>query len=289
MHGIKKVVLFGTVVFLAMGAVSCAPTEKIRTQDESVSTQKKVVVSVPPQKYFVEKIGGKRVSVTSMVEKGADPHSYEPKPSQMKAIEEADLYVTIGVQFEEVWIKKFQSMNSNMNVADQGEGVQRIVHAEHADPHIWLSPKRALIQAQNIYTTLVLIDPESEAYFAENLADFLEEIRLLDADVTHELEAAENNYFLVFHPAFSYFADDYGLTEMAIEVGGKEPSPRELSQVIARAKTENIKTIFIEPEFDKKSAETVAAEINGAVEEIDPLAENWNANLRAIARALSSK
>jgi zinc transport system substrate-binding protein len=261
-------------------------------------------VSILPQEYFVEKIGGDRVEVNVMVEPGASPATYEPKPQQMKALSEAEAYVSIGVPFEKAWMEKIKGVNPQMLVIDSTQGIERMemvahhhhgeAEAEHAhehdhgaetlDPHVWLSPQLVKVQAENIYQSLVSIDPENEAEYQANLAQFLTEIDQLDQQIKQNLTGIENRQFIVFHPAWGYFARDYDLEQVSIEVGGQEPSAAELGEIVKEAQAENIKVIFAQPEFSTKSAETIAQEIDGQVLLITPLAPDWSNNLLQVSQ-----
>jgi len=266
-----------------------------------------ITVSVVSQEYFVEKIGGDRVSVNVMVEPGASPHTYEPKPQQLQALSEAEAYVTIGDTFEDAWMTRLKSVNQNMIIIDSGAGIERLPLSHHhhheeegeehgeetLDPHIWLSPKLVKIQAQNIYEGLVKLDPAGATEYKTNLENFLKEIDTLDEEIRKNLAGINNRKFMVFHPSWGYFAHDYNLEQIPIEVGGVEPSAAELGKLIAEAKEEGIKVIFAQPEFSTKSAQTIAREIGGEVLLITPLAPNWSENLLQVSeifgKALNSK
>ncbi len=271
---------------------------------ETTSEPLDITVSILPQEYFVEKIGGDRVEVNIMVEPGASPATYEPKPQQMKALSEAEAYVSIGVPFEKAWMDKIKGANPQMLVIDSAQGIERmemVAHHHHGeaeaehdhdhdhgaetlDPHIWLSPQLVKLQAENIYQGLVKIDPENEAEYQANLAQFLTEIDQLDRQIKQNLTGIENRQFIVFHPAWGYFARDYDLEQVSIEVGGQEPSAAELGEIVKEAQEEKIKVIFAQPEFSTKSAETIAQEIDGKVLLITPLAPDWSNNLLQVSQ-----
>lgn len=267
-----------------------------------------ITVSILPQEYFAEKIGGDRVEINVMVPPGGSPATYEPKPQQLKDLSEAEAYISIGVPFENAWMDKIQSVNSQMLVIDSSQGIERLEMAAHhhhdkdraeeeehehdraegtLDPHIWLSPQRVKIQAQNIYQGLVTIDPENEATYQANLTQFLSELDRLDRQIKQNLAGVENRKFIVFHPAWGYFAQDYDLEQVSIEVGGQEPSAAELGALIQQANAENIKVIFAQPEFSTKSAETIATEIAGEVLLITPLAPDWSNNLLQVSQTFA--
>lgn len=260
-----------------------------------------IVVSILPQKYFVERIGDRYVTVTAMVPPGAEPHTFEPKPEQLKALSRARAYLRIWIEFESAWMNKFTAANPRMQIVDTTQGIQRIPIAgefqkqaktahqsETLDPHIWLSPKLVKIQAKTIYDTLVGLDAQHQAVYQANLQRFLADLDKLDADIQQSLKGVTNRKFIVFHPGWGYFARDYQLEQVPIEVGGQEPSAAELAQLIRQAKRENIKVVFAEPQFSQQAAETMAKEIGGKVLLIDPLAQDWMKNMQKVSHTLAS-
>lgn len=272
----------------------------IQTPTETPNSLVDLTVSIMPQKYFVEKIGGKNVRVNVMIPPGVDLHSYEPKPQQLQALNNAEAYITVGVAFETAWMDRIKAANQTMLIVDSTQGIERIPMVEHhheegeshgveetLDPHIWLSPKLVKIQAQNIYNGLVKIDPQRQAEYQANLKQFITEIDQLDQQISQKLTPLKNRKFMVFHPAWGYFAQDYNLEQEPIEVGGQEPSAAELADLISEAKQENIKIIFTQPEFSPRSAETIAQEIGGKVVMISDLDENWSDNLLKVSETLS--
>lgn len=259
----------------------------------------RVGVSVVPQKYFVERIGGQWVDVTVLVPPGADAHTYEPKPAQLKALSQAQLYFRIGIEFEAAWMDRLVA-GSALRVVDTTQGVTFIPMAEGhhhedeeeheegaPDPHIWLSPRLVKVQAQNIHAALVAADAAHRESYDENLRQFLGEIDALDADLQESLRTLASRKFMVFHPAWGYFAYDYDLEMIPIEVGGQEPSAQEMASLIAEAKEEGIRIVFAQPSLSARTAEIVAREIGGEVLLIDPMAEDWPTNLRRVAQTLA--
>ena len=242
------------------------------------------IVSVVPQKVFVEKIGGNKVSVTLMVKPGSSPHSYEPKPSQMKDIAKADIYFSIGVEFEKVWLTRFTNQNHNMKVIDLGYGVIK----KNKDPHIWTSPKNVKIIANNIYNSLVKNDLKNKTYYKNNYDKFLKELDELDLAIKTILkDTPKDSKFMVFHPAWGYFARDYHLIQLPIEVDGKNPKPRDIVKLIIKAKQAKVKAILTAPEFSIKVATQIAKELNIKVVPISPLAKKWNDNMIFLAHVVS--
>jgi zinc transport system substrate-binding protein len=261
-----------------------------------------VTVSIPPQKHFVERVGGAAVKVNIMVRPGSSPHEYEPTPQQMAALARSKAYFAIGVEFEQAWLPRFRRAAKGLEVVDTIVGIQRLKMAEartvgkhshahdHAgdDPHVWLSPPLVRIQAMNIRDALIRLDPARAADYHRNYEAFARDINRVDEAIMAALTSAppERRKFLVFHPAWGYFARAYGLTELAIEVDGKEPGPRQLAAVIDIARKEGIGVIFVQPQFSRRSAETVAQALSARIATLDPLAEDWSANLETAARAL---
>jgi zinc transport system substrate-binding protein len=268
------------------------------------------VVSILPEQTFVNAIGGDKVNVSLMVQPGNSPHTYEPKPSQMIDIAKADLYFAIDVEFEHVWLPKFQSLNPKMQVIDLADNVTKMQmqdkheseaedehhneHEEHEhegeDPHIWTAPSNVKIIAENIYNALKKIDPINADYYKKNLDIFLASIDETDRQIIHILSSIENERrFMVFHPSWGYFAKAYNLVQIAVEVGGKEPKPKELIHLLTEAKEEKVKAIFTQPEFSDTVAKIIAKELHIPVVKVSPLAANWSENLINIAKAIAGK
>ncbi|WP_457595132.1 metal ABC transporter solute-binding protein, Zn/Mn family [Hydrogenimonas sp.] len=260
-----------------------------------------VVVSIVPQKTFVEKIGGDHVEVTAMVKPGANPATYEPKPSQMKRIAEADLYFAVGVPFEKAWLPRFAAQNPNMKIVDTTRGIQKRPMARHhhheegshhsghshdsPDPHVWLSPRLVKIQARNIAEALMAIDPAHEAAYRRNLKRFEAEIDEVDQTVRKILTPCRGETMMVFHPSWGYFARDYGLKQVPVEIEGKEPKSRKLLELIHEAEEEGVKALFVQPQFSTRTAKAIAKAIGAQIVTADPLAPDWAENLVRIARS----
>ncbi|MFO8011345.1 MAG: zinc ABC transporter substrate-binding protein [Dehalococcoidia bacterium] len=247
-----------------------------------------IVVTILPQVEFVENVGGEKVSVTVMIPSGASPHTYEPKPSQIRGLAEAEMYAKIGsgIDFELTWMDNLIEQNRNMLVVDCSDGVELIEAEGSSDPHIWMSPVNAQKMVRNICDGLIEIDPENRDFYEANYDAYIQEIAKADRGIREALTGIENRSFMVYHPAFGYFADEYGLTMMAVEEEGKEPAARSLADLIDEAREQGIKVIFVEPQFNPKSAEVVAHEIGGRVVAIDPLAEDYIANLSRITNCI---
>jgi zinc transport system substrate-binding protein len=266
-----------------------------------------VAVSILPQEEFVEKVGGDRIKAVVMVPPGEEPATYEPTAEQLTEISKAKMYAIVGsdLPFEKVWMDKIESVNSEMLIVNCSEGIElREMAAHHhegeeheteeneteadaegesIDPHVWTSPLNVKIMVQNIYEGLSEIDPDNESYYAANRDAYLEELDDLDARIKSRLEGAEGKNFMVFHPAWGYFADDYGLNMISIEIEGKEPSAQDLTNLINDAKENNVTVIFVQAQFSTQSAEAIAEEIGGEVVSVDPLAENYIENMDEVS------
>jgi zinc transport system substrate-binding protein len=271
-----------------------------------------VVVSILPQRQFVERIGGDKVDVTVMVPPGASPHTYEPTPSQMKDVDDAKLYAKVGsgVEFETAWMDKILAANDKMLLVDCSKGIQLLEMAEHhhhedeeddhheddhdedehddheqggLDPHIWTSVKNVKMMVENIYNSLIQVDPENSQYYMENKNTYLKELDELDSNLEGSFSGLESKKFMVFHPAWGYLANDYGLTQVPVEQEGKEPSAQELAHLIDEAREENIRVVFTSPQFNKATADSIANEIGGTVVMIDPLAEDYVSNMQMVS------
>lgn len=261
-----------------------------------------VTVSIAPQKYFVKEIGGNNVDVNVMVPAGAEPDDYEPTPNQVVLLNKSKLYFSIGVPFEKSWLNKFKSSAKDLTIVDTQQGIERMPMAYNddgeripatsgiKDPHIWLSPALVRIQAMNIRDALIKVDPQHQQEYRENYLKFSKKINQIDdalIAITAKIPAAHNQ-FMTYHPAWGYFATDYGLRQLPIQDEGKEASAQRLKSLIDTAKKQHIKVIFIEPQFSKEQAKVIANAIGGKVVAINPLAEDWGNNLLTVANAFES-
>lgn len=280
-----------TIMIFALMTAACTPvtTPTATPSPEGSNEPQNITVSILPQKYFVERIGGDLVNVSVMVQPGESPATYEPKPEQMTALANSVAYISIGVPFEKAWLEKFQAANPSMKMVDTTQGIDRKATSDGGfDPHIWLSPSLVKIQSKTIYSALAELDPDNEGVYKANLDAFISDIDKLDANIRATLEKTESKKFVVFHPAWGYFAQDYGLEMIPVEVGGQEPSAQELAALIEQAKAENIKVVFAQPEFSQEDAETIAQEIGGEVILIGPLNPDWLNNLNKVAETFAN-
>lgn len=252
-----------------------------------------VVVSVAPEVEFVKAVGGDKVNVTLMVPPGADPHTYEPQPNQLREVSNARMYVEVGtpLEFELNFMDRIKSINPDMLVVNSSYGITLIVnnaeHEDNSDPHVWVSPKNAKIMVENIYQGLIKVDPVNQEYYKNNRDQYLLKLDELDKNITESLKGKVNTNTLVYHPAWGYFCNDYHLQQIAIESGGKEPTSQGIAQLIDLARKNGIKVIFVEPQYNPRSAEVIASEIGGQVVVVDDLGENYLENMKNINEAFS--
>lgn len=284
----------------------------------SVASASKLNVAVTLQPYakIVEEIGGDRVSVISMIPPNADPHSYEPKPGVLKTFSKADLYLSDSSGLDQVWLPRFLSVNKKIEMVYISSGVSwmqesedhhhghhhdhhhhgedhhenKHKHEENAslDPHLWTSPKQVIKLAENVLSALIKKDAASKSYYESRYQLFIEKWTSIDQFIEKTVSQIpeKRRIFIVFHPSYGYLARDYGLIQRAIEVEGKEPKPQDLKALILEAQKNDIRAIFVQPQFSKRSAESIAKQLNAVVVSTDPLAYDIEKNLRNFIQAL---
>jgi len=284
--------MFKHVLFIAIAAVLWMTAASCNTAAPA-QVEKKigVAVTILPQREFVARVGGDKVDITVMVPPGASPHTYEVTPAQMVLLSRAKVYCKVGspIEFELAWLDKLLAQNKDMLVVDCSKGIDFVESDDPdepgTDPHIWTSPRNVKIMVQNICTGLSQVDPPNRQYYEGNRDSYLKDMDGLDAEMAALLKGTGNHTFIVYHPAWGYFARDYGLRQLGIEQEGKEPKAAYMSRLINEARLQNIKVIFVSPEFDSRSAEAIAREIGGKVVIIDPLAGDYLDNMRKVAAA----
>lgn len=283
----------GLVAALVVSGVACGQDEE---QEDGIG----VIVTIPPLGDFVSKVGGEKVRVTVMVPAGASPHSYDPTPSQMTRVANADLYAKVGsgVEFELVWMDRILEQNEDMLVVNSAEGVQLMPvnggggngdgdrGRSGTDPHIWMSPLNAMRMVENITDGLTQIDPGSRTYFEERRDAYLRELTELDQDIREGLAGVANHAFMAYHDSLGYLAAEYGLTMLVIEAEGKEPKGAGIARSIDLAKEHDIDVIFASPGSSPESAGVIAREIGGRVALADSLAADYVSNMRDLTAEL---
>ena len=265
-----------------------------------------VAIGVAPLKYIAQKIGGNLILATVLVPAGADAHTYEPKPSQMRAVAGAAMYLSVGLEFEEAWEPRLKAANPKLLFVHTDKDLSKLPmpaghedhhkpaakehgskdhHAEESDPHVWVAPSQMKRIAANIAAAFAKADPAHAKVYEENLASLLREVDGVDGQLRATFSAipAAKRGFLVFHPAWGYLAKDYGLTQRAIEFEGTEPSPKRLGAIISEAKAKGDKVIFVQPQMSRRTADSIAKAIGARLIVADPLAEDWATNLLGVA------
>jgi zinc transport system substrate-binding protein len=268
------------------------------------SNQERIIfTSVMPHKYIVTRIAGDLFEVHTLADSRQNHHSYSPTAGQIVKLSSAALYFRTGVEFEESIISKLEKnmkrlgiidMRNNIRLRDSEETCDHEDHDHHhntsviKDVHIWLSPRLMKIQASTVFNELSRIDSLNIHFYRKNLDLLLNELDSLDLHLKRLLEPYKGSELFVFHPAFGYLADDYGLIQRAVEIDGKEPGAKALANVIEKAKISRPKVIFVQPQFSDKSAQTIAGQIGCAVVSINPLPEDYIAEMKSVAEKIEA-
>lgn len=259
-----------------------------------------VLVSVPVYKQFIQEIAGDTVQVQLMVPVGASAHTYEPSPRQMTQASKADLWFITGETFETKAVKAIQSYNRNFKSVDLRANLALIkdgesqcthckCHPDGLDLHFWLSPRLAKIQVQTITKALQERYPAYSSMYQNNSLKVQEKLDALNKDMTALLgDGSTKRLIVVAHPAYAYMERDYGIIQKSIEIEGKEPSPRQMTELIRNARTSGVKIIYTEPQYPSKGAKLIAQEIGGTVVELDPYSEYYFEMMRKTAQSFSS-
>ena len=258
-----------------------------------------ITVSILPQKYFIEKIAGNRFKVNVMIPPGASPATYDPPPARIMQLHRSKMYLQMGfLGFEQAWTENIATANPGLKIKNVSKNIDLIYDHEHhgknnhdlrgIDPHTWMSVKNAGQMAYNFLEALIEADPDREEEFKANYHNFIAEIDTLDQFIEKKFQHIHSRKFLIYHPALSYFAKDYRLEQVAIEKEGKSQSPYYIQEVIRQATNEKISVIFVQKQFDIENAKAIAKEINGNVIRIDPLAYNWEWQIREMTEALAN-
>lgn len=282
----NKITLILIFVGLSLGFQSC-------NSNKNKVDNKLISVSILPQKYFIERIAGNDFKVNVLIPPGASPASYEPTPKQMKDMSASPVYLRIGhIPFEKAWLNKLFEGNDHIKSIDMSEGIElirgpEVRHGDHfheggIDPHIWSSPKTAMKLIANTYKVLVQLAPEKEQEYTSNYIKLMSDINVIDKGAETIFADMPNKAFMIYHPALSYIARDYGLTQISIEHDGKTPSPAHMKNMLDLAKKHKIKTVFLQKQFNIENATIIAKEINAELIQIDPLSADWLAEMNRI-------
>jgi len=244
-----------------------------------------VFVSIPPQKYFVERIGGDRVEVSVMLEPGHAPETYEPPPRKIAAMQSARLYLLMNVPFERGWVDALPAEGPRFTVVDTGPGGAGA--ADDGDPHAWVAPEDAGRIAAVVFEALCAADPEGVDAYRGAYDRLVAELGVLDGEIRDLLGRPRTPYFIISHASLGRFAAAYGLRQIALEEGGKEAGPRRIAEIIGTARREGIRTVLVQSQYHSGASRILAVELGAEVVEIDPLAEDYSTGMRAVARAIA--
>ncbi|MDR0745758.1 MAG: zinc ABC transporter substrate-binding protein [Mediterranea sp.] len=288
----KTMIRSGAILFI-IALSACTGQGKKETKERTIT------VTIEPQRYFTEAIAGDRFRIVSMVPKGSNPETYDPTPKQLVSLGESEAYFRIGhIGFELTWMERLMKSAPHIRVFDLSKGIAFIyeeghIHGDHyhaggVDPHTWNSPVNARIIADNIFRALCVLDKDNEAYYSARYDSLIHRIGETDSIVFNLLKRNDkaDHAFMIYHPALSYFARDYGLHQICIEESGKEPSPAHLKELIEISKFEDVRVIFVQPEFDKRNAGIVAEETGTGIVPVNPLSYDWNEEMIHIAKSL---
>jgi len=281
----KKIFSLLIVTGLTLSTLMLSACGNDSTSTEDESGKMVVAVSIVPETTFAKAVCGDLAEVITMIPPGSSPENYEPTPQQMVQFSESSIYFSIGVPTEGTAILP--------NVGDV-----KVVHLEKAvsqaypdrtfesgerDPHIWLSPKRAVVMVQAIADEMSVIDAPNKDTYEKNAKEYIAKLEKLDEDISSAWDGVQNRKYIVYHPAFGYLADDYGLEMFALEEEGKEATPQHLQEMIDLAKAENIKVIFYQEEIDSSQSKAYAEEIGGKTTQLSPLSADYIENLQKMA------
>lgn len=286
---------FMTLMGLAAVGLACGtPTDR----SESAAPPGKVsaFVSILPQAYFVERIGGEHVAVAVLVGPGESPATYEPTPRQMAQLAESDVYFAIGVPFEAALLPRLRDGFDDLEIVETQAGIDvgseapgdaegwSPDHPPHdRDPHVWLSPRHAEVIAETIADALKRIDPAHASDFVSNLRALSADLQRVDTEIASLLEPLRGKEIFVFHPAYGAFVEAYGLKQVAIEVEGQSPSAKQLAELIEKARSHNVRAVFVQPQFSHRTADTVAESVGAEIVTLDPLSRDYKTNLKSMA------
>ena len=281
----KKVLLFVLLIIFGCG--------------REISKEENVFVSILPQKFFVEKIAGDDLNVNVMVRPGMSPATYEPLPNQLVELSNSKIYFAIGVPFEKILLEKIESNFKNVEIVNTQDGIKLRQIESHSDlhshghgninydPHVWLNPKLVKKQAENILSGLTEILPNRKNIYEENFSKFMNELDSLKLELRGILEKAKSKKFLVYHPTFGYFCDEYGLKQVPIEFEGKEPTAKVISEILNIIEKENINLLLVQKQFTSKLSEKIANISGIKIVQVDPLSHDYYDNLISIANIIA--
>ena len=282
----KKLIPFILILTFLISLCGCAAENTA----SGIDNDKKIIaVSIVPEATFAQKVCGDNFEIVTMIPPGASAETYEPTPAEMQKLQKAEVYFAIGVPSEENSILPSLSKETKtVELHTESEKIYPALKIDGGrDPHLWLSPKRVKIMVTAIAEALSEADPENKELYTANAEKYCHELTDLDDEITQLLKDKQNRKFIAYHPAFGYFADDYSLTQYALEEHGKEADAKHMTEIIDLAKTEDIKVIFYQAEISGRQAAAFAEEIGGTAVCLEPLAADYTENLRKMAKTLA--
>ena len=275
---ISKLARYVVLMVTAGTLFSCSSAKNDNTN--------KITVSIEPLRYLTEQIVGDRFEVVTMVPKGSSPETYEPTARQMADLSESILYIKVGeLGFERTWMPRLTSNAPHITVVNSSEGITSHIGD---DPHSWMSARNAIIMAHNIYEAVKRIDVKDSVFFRQRLDSLCNVIHATDKYIRQTTAQAHCKSFIIYHPALTYFASDYGLEQLALEEHGREPSAAELEQIISTARAKGVKTMFVQREFANRNVDIITNTIGARKVEINPLGYDWNKEMRRIAAEMTN-
>lgn len=258
---------------------------------EQKGSRRVITVTIEPLRYFVEQLVEDKAEVVTLVPKGSSPENYEPTAQQMVALGNSMMFVKVGdLGFERSWTEKLGDLAKDIVIVDSSEGIETIESKSRGvtDQHTWMSCANALVIVKNIYKALKESDPENASFYEKRYNALVANIRQINDELSENMKAVKGTSFIIYHPALTYFAKEYGVNQIAVEEEGREPSAASLAQVIDKAKTEGVKKMLVQQEFDRRNAEIVAKALNIGMTTINPLSYDWEQEMRNIGEILSS-
>jgi zinc transport system substrate-binding protein len=282
----KYIVNFLIIILIASGCGQQTPKQNEKPI---------VLVSILPQKTFVEKIAGDDFEISILIPHGANPSTYSILPAQMAEISDASIWFRMGyVGFELSWADKIIQTNPEMKVVDLSKGLDLIAARKDestgeltgVDPHIWLSPTLVKKMVRTIRDELIVLRPDRTEVYNLAYQQYMKEIDEADLQVKQLFKGFEGRKFISFHPSLSYFAREYGIEQFSFQQMGKEPTPSQVANLVNIARADNIKVIYIQSDFDRENARMFVQEIDGEIIQVWPLNPEWSENLIEMGRLI---
>ncbi len=278
----------------------CRPSEPLSSAPEKLE----ILVAVDPIAYMVERAGGNLVSVVALTPQGKDPETYAPTPGSLKKIAASRGFLRVGLPIEKRFERNIKSIAPDARTFDLRENLTLLADPhrhedsgseshedgdsdeESLDAHIWTSPANARVMAANIVSALSELDPANAETYAANAKAFDAELAALQEEIRARLEPFEGRSFVVFHPAYGYFAREFNLKQLAVEFEGKAPRPKELRKLIDQAKADDVRKLIVQPEFSRSSARAIAEAVDAELVEHSPLQKDYFVNMRSLTDAI---